>query len=68
MKKALSAAVGVALGCSIQPVVVHAKNVDYKATIEAIGISSNAETVKGMVFMDRNRNGAMESSERGIKN
>lgn len=68
MKKALSAAVGVALGCSIQPVVVHAKNVDYKATIEAIGISSNAESVKGTVFMDRNRNGAMESSERGIKN
>jgi hypothetical protein len=68
MKHALSTAIAVALGCTALPSALYAKNIDYKASIETIGATSDSEIVKGTVFLDRNSNGAMDSSERGIKN
>jgi hypothetical protein len=67
MKHVLSAAIAVALGCAALPSIIYAKNIDYKATIETIGSSSNSDMVNGTVFMDRNKNGEMENNERGIK-
>jgi hypothetical protein len=68
MRHALSTAIAVALGCTALPASIYAKNIDYKASIETIGSSSDTEIVKGTVFIDRNSNGTMDSSERGIKN
>jgi hypothetical protein len=67
MKHVLSTAIAVTLGCAAVPSVIYAKNVDYKATIETINISSDTDIVKGKVFIDRNKNGVMEHEERGIQ-
>jgi hypothetical protein len=68
MKYVLSAAISVALGCAAMPSVIYAKNTDYKATIDVIGVSSDNTIVKGKVFIDHNKNGIMEHVERGVSN
>jgi hypothetical protein len=68
MKLTLNTTLAIALGCSIVPSVIYAKNIDYKATIEAVGASSKAKMVTGKVFKDHNKNGEMDRGERGIKN
>lgn len=46
--------------------VSQAKNIDYKATVQAVGIASDMSTVKGRVFNDKNKNGRKDRGERGI--
>jgi hypothetical protein len=68
MKHALGVAIAVALGCTAVPSIIYAKNIDYKATIDIIGISSDTDIVKGKIFVDRNKNGAFDRHERGVQN
>lgn len=66
MKK-LSLAVTVALACTSLSAATYAKNVDYKATIDAVGASIDT-VARGHVFRDKNRNGVFDANEKGIKN
>ena len=66
MNKKLSLVMVVAL--SSVSLSAMAKNIDYKATIEAAGVASEAAVVKGRVFHDRNKNGIKDKFERGIRN
>ena len=44
-----------------------AKNVDYKANVEVIGIAEDDSTIDGRVFEDRNLNGVLDAGEKGIR-
>ena len=68
MKLTLNTTLAIALGCSVVPSVIYAKNIDYKATIETVGASLDTKMVTGKVFKDRNINGVMDQGERGINN
>lgn len=45
---------------------VYSKNIDYKATVETIGVAEDSTRVRGQVFLDENKNGVRDANEHGI--
>jgi len=68
MNRTLSTLIALSLGSATISGIAYAKNIDYKASIEALGTSSSDHTVSGRVFNDKNKNGRMEQNEKGIRN
>ena len=72
MKTLFTAIMLASIGTGL-PLLTHAKpfanyshNVDYKASIETVGEAIDQNLAQGQVFRDKNRNGTLDSRERGI--